>query len=184
MIGFFKKSFLLVASVILLITLLFSNAFTSMATDEDDIKEHTGPVVCPMDEHYFEDAGWSYNENTHWNACKICGTKINEAVHTFSDWITDYEPSDGNDGQKHKTCTVCGYTVYEGEPPIASHIPGDIDGDNEETNQDLILLFQYLSGWDVTVNKAAVDVDNDGEETNQDLILLFQHLSGWSVTIY
>ena len=63
-------------------------------------------------------------------------------------------------------------------------IAGDIDGDGEETNQDLILLFQYLSGWNVDVVELALDVDDDGETTNQDLILLFQHLSGWNVEIY
>ena len=70
--------------------------------------------------------------------------------------------------------------------PDVAYVPGDIDGDEETTNQDLILLFQYLSGWDVEdkVNTPALDVDGDGEITNQDLILLFQYLSGWAVEIH
>ena len=61
---------------------------------------------------------------------------------------------------------------------------GDINGDTQVNNKDLTRLFQYLSGWGVAVNTAALDVNGDGSANNKDLTRLFQHLSGWKVEIY
>jgi hypothetical protein len=36
-----------------------------------------------------------------------------------------------------------------GEALPVIRIPGDLNGDGEVNNRDLILLFRYLSGWDV-----------------------------------
>ena len=63
-------------------------------------------------------------------------------------------------------------------------MPGDINNDGEVDNKDLTRLFQYLSNWDVTVNKEALDVNGDDSVDNKDLTRLFQYLSNWDVEIF
>ena len=58
---------------------------------------------------------------------------------------------------------------------------GDINADKSVNNKDLTRLFQYLSGWDVTVNSEVLDVNGDGAVNNKDLTRLFQYLSGSDV---
>ncbi|MBR5923186.1 MAG: dockerin type I repeat-containing protein [Clostridia bacterium] len=67
---------------------------------------------------------------------------------------------------------------------VASHIPGDINGDGKVNNKDLTRLFQYLSDWDVEVVDEALDVNGDGKINNKDLTRLFQYLSDWDVEIF
>ena len=67
---------------------------------------------------------------------------------------------------------------------VSTYIPGDINNDRKVNNQDLTVLFQHLSGWDVPVNENALDVSGDGKVNNQDLTILFQYLSGWDVVIH
>lgn len=99
----------------------------------------------------------------------------NEVVNTGDDYVA---LSSGN--------VYVFYTFKKALAPETTHIPGDVDGNGVVNNLDLVLLFQYLSGWDVTsqVNKAAVDVNGDKSETNLDLVALFQYLSGWDVKIH
>lgn len=63
------------------------------------------------------------------------------------------------------------------------HLAGDINGDGTTNNKDLVRLFQYLSGWDVAVQKDLLDINDDGAVNNKDLIRLFQYLSGYDVGI-
>ncbi|MBR4762125.1 MAG: hypothetical protein IK086_05765, partial [Clostridia bacterium] len=61
---------------------------------------------------------------------------------------------------------------------------GDINGDDEVNNKDLLRLFKYLSEWDVEVIDDVLDVNKDGSNDNKDLTRLMQYLSGWNVSIY
>ena len=62
-------------------------------------------------------------------------------------------------------------------------LAGDINGDGSTNNKDLVRLFQYLSGWNVTVQTNVLDTNGDGAVNNKDLIRLFQYLSGYDVEI-
>jgi len=64
------------------------------------------------------------------------------------------------------------------------YLPGDINSDGKVNNKDASRLFQYLSGWDVEVDEAALDVNGDGKVNNKDASRLFQYLSGWDVEIF
>ena len=86
---------------------------------------------------------------------------------------------------------VDGEKVYQitSDPTVAltvvsGAVPGDINGDCEVDNKDLIRLFQYLSEWGVEVNEAALDINGDQAVDNKDLIRLFQYLSEWNVAIF
>ena len=125
---------------------------------------------------------WVTDAEKHWHICAECGDILDLEPHIVSDWITDIEPTTKIDGQRHKECTVCG-EILETEIIPKLYIPGDITGDDLVNNKDLTRLFQYLSGWDVSVNEAALDVNGDGKVSNKDLTRLFQYLSNWDVEI-
>ena len=67
---------------------------------------------------------------------------------------------------------------------VRDYIPGDINNDGVVNNKDFSRLFQYLSGWNVVINEAALDVNGDGSVNNKDATRLFQYVSGWNVNIY
>jgi len=92
--------------------------------------------------------------------------------HSWSDWENISE------NERQRSCTVCGETERE----TVSLVYGDANGDDTVNALDLILLRQYLAGWDVTIDDAA-DANGDGTANALDLILLRQYLAGWDVTL-
>ncbi|MBO4433220.1 MAG: hypothetical protein J5852_06810 [Clostridia bacterium] len=91
-------------------------------------------------------------------------------------------------------CDYCGkcFSDEEGEHEVTEdelkvaylNIAGDVNGDGSVDNKDLIRLFRYLSGCDVTVNVAALDINNDDTVNNKDLTRLMQYFCGWDVKIF
>lgn len=74
------------------------------------------------------------DETNHWDICSECSQHVNEAPHTYGDWITDAPATDTTDGSKHRTCSVCQYQenatipktgTGEIEPPTPDN-PGTI----------------------------------------------------------
>ncbi|MBO4733685.1 MAG: leucine-rich repeat protein [Clostridia bacterium] len=80
----------------------------------------------------------------------------------------------GKDNQKFNNATWH-YKQYQ---------PGDINGDDEVNNKDVVRLFRYLSGWSVEVETTTLDVNGDNSVNNKDYTRLFQYLSGWSVEVF
>ena len=57
---------------------------------------------------------------------------------------------------------------------------GDVNGDKETDNKDVVTLFRYLSGdKNVTVVEANVDINGDGDQNNKDVSVLFRFLCGY-----
>ncbi len=53
---------------------------------------------------------WTSNETGHWKVCADCkAADIDKAIHAYSDWIIDKEPTVAEAGLKHRTCSVCHY---------------------------------------------------------------------------
>ena len=53
---------------------------------------------------------WTSDETDHWKDCADCNaTGIDNAAHTFDEWIIDKEPTATEAGLKHRTCSVCHY---------------------------------------------------------------------------
>lgn len=63
-------------------------------------------------------------------------------------------------------------------------VPGDINGDFEVDNKDIVTLFRYVSGGkDIYVNVTALDTNGDGLVDNKDIVTLFRFVSGGGVTL-
>ena len=65
-----------------------------------------------------------------------------------------------------------------------AYTPGDINGDGNVNNRDAARLMQYLAGWDIECEEAALDVNGDGNINNRDAARLMQYLAGWDVEIF
>ena len=72
--------------------------------------------------------------------------------------------------------TFANKTVFGGKLP-ANVTKGDINGDNEINNKDVVALFKYVSGADVNVVVDALDINGDGEVNNKDVVALFKRVS-------
>ena len=71
-------------------------------------------------------------------------------------------------------------TCVSGSITITDVVPGDVNGDGERTNADVIYLARSLLGL-VTLNdsqKSAADVNGDGIVSNADVIRLARVLIG------
>ena len=66
-------------------------------------------------EHTFS-SEWSSNEGSHWHAatCEHSDLSKDMANHTFGNWETDREPTETEEGLKHRVCSVCGYRQEAG----------------------------------------------------------------------
>ncbi len=62
-----------------------------------------------------------YNDNEHWEECKICGEKSNESNHTFTDNWNLGNAQDCNPNNINKRICKCGYS-YETTSGRKSHI--------------------------------------------------------------
>lgn len=59
---------------------------------------------------------WKSDETSHWKECTSCGTKLNQADHTFA-WVIDRQATATQAGAKHQECTVCKYAKAAVEIP-------------------------------------------------------------------
>ena len=69
-----------------------------------------------------------------------------------------------------------GYTTLK----IGADMPGDVNGNGEVDNADVILLRRYVAKWkNIDIQKDAADVNKDSEIDNADVILLRRYVAGW-----
>ena len=97
----------------------------------------------------------------------------NKYTYTFKGWDKDIAKVTDN-----ATYTA---TYNKTEKPL--FIPGDINGDGQTNNKDIVALFRYVSGGNVDIKEIALDVNGDGSVNNKDVTILFRYVSGSPVTI-
>ena len=118
--------------------------------------------------------------------CEACGAAWLNAECTMNTNVMAVKlPATGEhtyDDEYDADCNVCGDVREVPEKPVEI-VYGDADGDGDITNDDVILLQQYLAKWDVTMDEASADADGDGDITNDDVILLQQYLAKWDVVL-
>ncbi len=66
---------------------------------------------------------------------------------------------------------------------VHSIISGDSNNDGEVDIKDVVLLSQYLAGWQVDVVPYASDCNKDGTIDIKDIVLLAQYLAGWQIEL-
>lgn len=119
--------------------------------------------------------------------CALCGYSGQEAQtpatgHSFGDWEVVREATAQAPGEQKRTCRDCGHEERTEIPKLES-LPGDATCDGEVNALDVILLRQYLAGWNVTVDTRGADTNGDGKINPLDVILLRQYLAGWDVSL-
>ncbi len=66
--------------------------------------------------------------------------------------------------------------------PTEQVLYGDVNGDDDITMEDAILLRRALAGYStIEINKDWGDMDQDGEITSADVVILLQYLAGYCV---
>lgn len=80
-------------------------------------------------------------------------------------------------------CTIFGAVS---SAAVTSNRAGDINGDSEVDNKDVVSLFRYLSGnmEESKVDLIACDVNGDGNNDNKDVTVLFRYLNGAAIEIF
>lgn len=129
-------------------------------------------VVLKVYEDYVILAEGSYNGMVHWGRIYTAEEVERDTTYVY----TRYPEHSFENG----VCTECGAQEQK-DTPAAIH--GDCNGDGKVNSLDLILLRQYLAGWDVELDLAGADVNGNGTANSLDLILLRQYLAGWDVTL-
>ena len=64
----------------------------------------------------------------------------------------------------------------------AASVPGDLNGDNEVNNKDVVTLFRYVSGGNKVEDESMYDINGDKEVNNKDVVALFRSVSSMSGT--
>ena len=62
------------------------------------------------------DTTYKFDNNYHWHNCITPGYEnivSDKALHVFGDWVITKESTETVQGEKKKTCSVCGYTMIE-----------------------------------------------------------------------
>ncbi len=59
---------------------------------------------------------WSKDETGHWKTCSVCNEISDKAAHTWDDGTVAKEATCTVDGEKKRSCTVCGYEKTETIP--------------------------------------------------------------------
>ena len=72
------------------------------------------------------------------------------------------------------------YIGISGGITVSLGLAGDVNGDGEVTNADLIRLRRYLSGQNVSAETGNADLNGDGKVDLKDLMLLQLLLTGQS----
>lgn len=56
-------------------------------------------------------------------------------------------------------------------------LKGDVNGDREVNNKDVVVLFRYVSGTSKVEDETVYDFNGDGDVNNKDVVALFRYVS-------
>ena len=90
-----------------------TNTYTATFTPDDTAHYNTvGNISVTVNvSHAYADK-WTAGTDTHWHEC-ACGTKADEASHTYGSWKVTKEPTCTAKGSRQRSCMVCGKKVTE-----------------------------------------------------------------------
>lgn len=114
--------------------------------------------------------------------CTGCGETKTEPISALGHNLIHHEakaPTYTEVGwNAYDTCSRCDYTTYV-ELPMLVAVPGDLNGDGEVDNKDVIHLMRWVvGGYSVTMDPASADFNGDGKTDNKDVVLLMRYIAG------
>lgn len=77
--------------------------------------KETASIVIPAFDHSYS---WQFDKTNHWEHCSIGNENTTQEAHTLGNWVVTKQASIGVEGEKERTCKVCGYTEKETIPSI------------------------------------------------------------------
>mgnify|MGYP003283507555 CR=1 FL=1 len=80
----------------------------------------TESVELPAFEHDYD---YEYDENTHWQVCDVNGETTEKEAHVFGDWEVTDEATIEEEGEKERSCDICGYVETEAIPALPKPTP-------------------------------------------------------------
>lgn len=80
----------------------------------------TESVELPAFEHDYD---YEFDENTHWQVCDVNGETTEKEAHVFGDWEVTDEATIEEEGEKERSCDICGYVETEAIPALPKPTP-------------------------------------------------------------
>lgn len=102
--------------------------------------------------------------------CKKLEAQNNSAVSSLSSGVASISLKGGTNSSSK--------TVEKETEVTKSTLAGDVNGDGDVNNTDLLRLLEYLSGEKVEIDSNAADVNKDGVIDEKDLLSLVESLTG------
>lgn len=97
----------------------FDDPFAQIPDDPGDGFKPVDPApIEPVDHEHNWSTDWSSDETSHWHQCQAAGCPLADTdnsqkdgygKHSYGEWVIDKEAVDGQNGSKHRECTVCKY---------------------------------------------------------------------------
>ena len=128
---------------------------------------------------------WSVEDTVYYCMLNGAGERTSE-IFSSPGQLSDCVPIVANGKLVWYVTEYSGPVFYEIDlDPGARILYGDVNSDGKVNGLDVILLRQYIAGWDVAADLKAANVNGDtaGKVNSLDMILLRQYIAGWNVTL-
>ena len=158
------------SNVLTLTSVAYKDLFSSRATG-------TNRLESPFTISWFSSG--SVDETANGVLATLTFTVAQNAAEDIYPITLTYDPDDVFDSNFDNK----EFTVVNGEIIVSNSIPGDVNGDRKINMKDIVLLQQYLNGWNVTIDMLAANVNGDTNVSMKDIVLLQQYLNGWNVEL-
>ncbi len=122
-----------------------SQAETSFVMPGNDVtllaiwKQNDG-TAPPSHTHTWA-ASWTSDKTHHWHNCTASGCPLTSdslkdgyAVHTAGNWVVDRPAASSQSGERHRSCTVCGYEMERETLPATGGGSGGNSGSSSESS--------------------------------------------------
>ena len=154
----------------------------SVIYDGAEYKTEAEPEYIDYTVTFYDWDGAVISENTYHYGDQIAApddpqrAEDDEYTYAFTGWDKQISPVYGD----AEYTAVYEATEKQHDDPF---IPGDVNGDGQVNNKDIVAMFRYVSGAGGSVNAAALDPNGDGQVNNKDIVALFRYVSGGDISL-
>ena len=117
------------------------------------------------------------NKSHHCTRCdaKSDITEIPASGHSFGEWMVEKPASMTEDGSEYRECSIC-HEREERVLPAGEYLPGDINGDEKITLDDVEYMLNYVYFPELYPIRQECDYNKDGRITLDDVSYLLNHI--------